>query len=122
MPKIMCDQRTTRFSHSIRCASKVSSPVSAGRVEQPVLGLGEEMFITVVAGAGAVDHQEVVLGGQAQQRVVPYAFAVVDALATIAEKGPHLVALRLLGGRRDDDQERLATQRHEGLAAQWVPF
>src|SRR5262245_3759694 len=52
--------------------------------------------------------------------MVPGAAGVIDALAAIAQEGANVLGIDVLAGRRDDDHESLALERHEQLAAERV--
>ena len=67
-------------------------------------------------GSDAIDDQEIATLIERQQRVVPAAAVVLDALSAVGEEGPR----PLLGAGGDDDEETGAGQRDEGLAARGV--
>ena len=76
-------------------------------------------LLAIVAGAGAVDDEEIAVGVEDEQEVVPDALSVVDALVPLRAKQADFGGVEgACGGHCDE--VRPAAQRHEALAAQRV--
>lgn len=72
--------------------------------------------VAVVAGAAAVDHQEIRIPAHRQQRRVPGACTVVHTLARFGTKHFNLASIEIARWRHDHPV-RLLAERHESLAA-----
>ena len=73
-------------------------------------------FLAIVAGAGAVDDEEVAFG-EDEQEVVPDALAVVDALVRLRAEEANPGGIEGARGGHSDEVG-LSAQRDEGLAAE----
>src|SRR5690606_38478443 len=83
--------------------------------------LFQHLLVTVVSVAAPVDYQETTGALQAQQRVMPGATGIVDALVRRADEGADFRFVQL-ARRGDDDQHARAVHRVERLAAQRMAF
>lgn len=68
------------------CASTVITLLWVG-IENQSLVLLEVMLVAVVAGATAINHQEVILLFDRQHRMVPDAAMVIDTLPAVGHEG-----------------------------------
>jgi hypothetical protein len=75
------------------------------------------VLVTVATRTTTVDHKKLSLSLKYRLNSVPGACAIVHALATIGNKGPYRSRVNSLCRWRHHNQEALAMQRHEGLAA-----
>src|SRR3954447_19487704 len=75
-------------------------------------------FLAIVAGAGAVDDEEIA-AVENEQKVVPRALVVVDALIALGAEQPDLARVETAAGS-DRDEIGAAAERDKGLAPQRV--
>src|SRR5450830_419805 len=75
------------------------------------------MLIAVIAGATAINHQEVIPLFDRQHRVVPDAAMVINALPAVGDEGADQARYRCIAKWRDHDQKGVPSS---GMNA-WLP-
>jgi len=82
----------------------------------------EPDFVAVLTGAATIDHQEIAVGFQHQQRVMPDSGPVIYALAAVGVKRTQFADKWRFIRCGDDDEPVMILHRDKGLRSQGVAF
>jgi len=119
-PEVAVDERLLDALLSKLQALSERYPVDARLTARDLLAVPQRDFLAIVAGAGAVDDEEIALV-EDEQEMVPDALAIMHALVPLGAKQPDPGGIER-ARRRHRHKIRPFAQRHEALAAERMPF
>src|SRR5579871_208107 len=113
--------RPRAFRKRIACLRLSTGNLMGRSKRDDDVALPQRNFIAVVAFAAPIDDEELGCSLERQQRVVPGAGPVVDALAAVAEESADAFGGERAGWR-DNDEEGRGREGDEGLARERMAF